>query len=369
MIASESVLLFPTAGLTISALDLINRPTAHDPEIVRKVAEVCSWWFQKQDELEITTSGSTGKPKVFTFSREAIKASIKRTATALNLKKGSTALLALDPSFIGGKMMILRALEEGLNLVCVPPSSNPLKLVSQQQPIDFAAFVPLQVEAILNDEETKEKFHHITSVIIGGATLHFSLRKKLESISAQTYLTFGMTETLSHIALMRISPENNSYTVLPEIKIEQDSRGCLVIDVPKISSSPIQTNDLVEIIDEHHFRWLGRMDNIINSGGLKFNPEILESRAEESIRTYFKNGSFMFTSLPDERLGNRIVLLIFDCPRPNFEDCLKITKALEGCLDPYERPKEIRWSKSQEKNPGGKLDRKLTLASSLKLWP
>ena len=369
MITSESVLLFPTAGLTISAVDLVHQTTSHKQEIVRKVAEVCSWWFNGTDHLEITTSGSTGKPKVLSFSREAIKGSIKRTTSALDLKKGSTALLALDVSFIGGKMMVLRALEEGFNLICVPPSSNPLKFIAQHQSINFAAFVPLQVEAILNDAETKEQFKHISTVIIGGATVNLALRKKLESISTKTYLTFGMTETLSHIALMRISPENNSYTVLPDIKVEQDTRGCLVIEIPHIGSTPIITNDLIEKIDDQHFRWLGRMDYVINSGGIKFNPEVLESKAENDIRAHLRNGSFIFTSLPDERLSNKIVLLIFDCPQPTIQDCLMITEVLENCLDPYERPKEIRWSQLQEKNPGGKLDRKLTLAASIKLWP
>lgn len=360
------IITFPAHSLKLTAEELILRDTSSDPEIIQKVADICKWWLESQLPMEITTSGSTGTPRKISFERTEIIGSIQLTVQALNLRSGMNCLLALDPGFIGGRMMILRSLEIGMNLICLQASSNPLKDINQ--PIDFTALVPLQLETILADSSLHSRLNSIQTILIGGAPMSHKLRKSAEQLETDIFLSFGMTETLSHIALQKIKPGSQFFKVLKGISISKDNRGCLIINTPTLKSAPIITNDLVDLTATDEFRWLGRYDRVINSGGIKISPEKLESYSEEIILSVLKSGDFFYSSIEDNRLGQKVVLILVRNIQPSNSDLEKMISDLRKKLSAFEFPKEILWVRENEKSAGGKTDRAKTLEKGKRIW-
>ncbi len=278
-------------------------------------------WFNADDYIVVKTSGSTGIPKQIKIKKIFMKNSALATGTFFNLNEKTTALLCLSPNYIAGKMMLIRALTLGWQLDIVNPSSHPL--VGSKKQYDFCAMVPLQVKNSLTE------LNRVKNLIIGGATVNFELQKQLQPLKTNVFETYGMTETISHIAIKPLNNCNKSlnFKILPNIKISQDGRGCLIIDAPKISDDKIITNDLVKIIDEKHFKWLGRADNIINSGGVKIIPEEVEQKLVS-----FLDFRFFIAGLPDNLLGEKVVLICEGKPK-------KIKKSFDDILTKFEKPK------------------------------
>lgn len=216
-------------------------------------------WFDNKEYIEMTTSGTTGAPKVVRLQKQAMIQSALATGDFFSLKPGNKTLLCLPVKFIAGKMMLVRSLILGLDLDIVEPSTEPLALNTTQY--DFVAMVPLQVQNSIEDLKNVKK------LIIGGAKMDSSLEEKLLPLKTEIYETYGMTETITHIVAKKVG--ENFFSVLPNVKINTDNRGCLAITVPTISEKPIITNDIVKIITENQFTFLGRIDNVINSGGVK----------------------------------------------------------------------------------------------------
>lgn len=267
------------------------------------------------------SSGSTGDPKSFTLSREAMLLSAQRTLRFFHLNRGERALLSLPVHYIAGKMMVVRALVGGLDLILTEPSSRPLQNLAGA--VDFAAMVPLQIEESLNHGDPLEM---VSKLIIGGGELHPATRGKLSSMAEpEVYETFGMTETYTHFALKRINgPEREPrFKLLEGVRVGLDHRGCLEVEVPGITSGPLVTNDLVEIDEKGDgFSWLGRLDNLINSGGIKIIPELLEEQAREII-----GQECLVLPEPDRKLGNRLVLLVeFEGADPPLEEWLDLLR-------------------------------------------
>lgn len=308
-------------------------------------------WQSGEESYMLHTSGSTGEPKALMVSRKSMIRSAQLTAQALGLKKGDTALLCMPLEFVAGKMMVVRSLVLGLNLVAVKPSSNPLRLVSTDNPVDFAAMTPMQVHESLNDETSSLILNRIRILIIGGAPVSKELEVKLKSHPGSVYETYGMTETLTHIALRRLNGNEQSeyFKILPGISISTDKRGCLVIQAPHLDQPSVVTNDLVEIIDANQFNWLGRADHVINSGGVKISPEQLEKKLEGKF-----NNRFVVSSLPDDRLGRKVVLVVEAGPgikpRINLDE-------ISDCLLPYEKPREVLFLEKFPETHTGKINR------------
>jgi O-succinylbenzoic acid--CoA ligase len=278
--------------------------------------------------------------------------SAELTAQALNLKKGDTALLCIPVDFVAGKMMLVRAMVLDLKLVFVKPASNPLKQLENEIQIDFAAMTPMQVLESLKDRESSEKLRNIKKLIIGGAPVSLQLEQELQQLPCEIFETYGMTETLTHIALRKINGENRSefFQVLTGIKIQTDERGCLVIHAPHLDQPLVITNDLADVGDDGSFRWLGRADNVINSGGIKIFPEQVERKLQHIITEQ----RFIITSLPDEKLGQKVVLVIEDSTSRNFEYSSRLINQI---LDHYEKPREIFFLKKFPLTPAGKIKR------------
>ena len=274
------------------------------------IEQFLSEWHNDSPTVIVHTSGSTGKPKPMRVEKRRMEASARITCRFLGLKEGDTALLCLPLDYIAGKMMVVRALTCGLRLVCVEPSSHPLagtfSLKEPEQRLTLAAMVPLQVYHSLRDSVERERLKAIRHLIIGGGAIDDAMAAELKDFPHAVWSTYGMTETLSHIALRRISGPDATdwYTPFEGVGLSQDSEGCLVIDAPAVHEGPLVTNDIAELRADGTFRILGRRDNVICSGGVKLQIEEIERRLHPYMPV-----PFMLTKTPDAKLGEQAVLL------------------------------------------------------------
>ncbi|WP_437372170.1 AMP-binding protein [Maribacter litoralis] len=346
---------FSIHGRTISFDDLTEVSYSlikEGEEFEKHIGEFLLDWIDDSQTLFVKTSGSTGQPKTISLKKEHMINSALATGSYFNLKPKSTALLCLPASYIAGKMMLVRAMVLGLNIHFLPPSSYPLEGVKDS--FDFGAMVPLQVGNSLS------KLHQVHKLIIGGAPISISIREELKGVDNSSYETYGMTETITHIA---IKPLNNKevkdtpFSVLPNVELTTDDRGCLVINAPKITDEIVRTNDVIELVSNSEFKWLGRIDNVINSGGVKLHPEHIEKVISKYIDT-----PFFVTGLPDEELGQKIVLVAENTTKQ------KIQKIIDFITDfkKFEKPKAILVSKEFQRTESGKVQRAKTLQQILK---
>ena len=311
-------------------------------------------WYGDHEFFEQQTSGSTGIPKTILIARKSMAASAKLTQQALDLKTGATALLCLDPNYIAGKMMIVRAFVTGMKLLAVEPSLNPFENHVSHQPIDFTALVPAQLIEILQSD-SQSRLNEIRNIIIGGASLNEQTIERVSQFRAHIFATYGMTETVSHIALQLINgPLKSEYfKILPGVKIHTDERGCLQIKTPFLSEE-IATNDIVEIKNPTEFKWLGRADNVINSGGVKIIPEVLEAQIQNVFSTMQIWNRYIVSSVPDPQFGNKLVLLVEGNMPIAVE---KVRSALQEVLPHYHVPKQILVGAIFVMTENGKINR------------
>ncbi len=315
-------------------------------------------WLGESSTVNVRTSGTTGKPKEIRIPKDKMIRSAQLTVKHLKIPARSSALLCLSCEHIAGKMMVVRAFAGGLNLITTEPASNPLKSADIGCRIDFAAFVPMQAQEMLRAKRSKMLFGQIRNALIGGAPVPYELRLQLRKMTNNVYETFGMTETISHVALKKLSNDrsqtaagDNRFTTLRGITVTKDTRNCLVILAPQISKNPIITNDIVEIKDGRNFKWLGRFDNMVNSGSIKLIPELLEEKIRGVVaRRYF------FKGMPDKKLGEKLALFIEGNEFP-AGDLRHLKKELSRMLGKYEIPKEIIFLPVFKTTASGKIIR------------
>lgn len=288
-------------------------------------------WFDNTDFVTVHTSGSTGKPKKIKMAKETMRSSARMTNDFFGLNASKKALLCLPASYIAGKMMLVRAIEGGFKLHTSEPVANPFKNTTEA--IDFVAITPYQLQYSIENL----KFVDVKNIIVGGGQISPQLVEKTEALSASIYETYGMTETASHIALRKINGKDKSefFSVLNGVSIKQDSNKCLIINAPQLVDKEINTNDIVEMIDENSFKWLGRIDNVINSGGVKIFPEEVEKKLSDFI-----TDNYFIASITDEIFGNKVILIIESEKYPDEKESLLIKKMYSG-LHKYEIPKHI----------------------------
>ena len=270
--------------------------------------EFLSEWNNDSLFVHVQTSGSTGAPKPMLAEKRRMLASARITNDFLGLREGDVALLCMSLDYIAGKMMVVRSIERGLKLITVEPSGHPLnhsQLAIDDCQIDFAAMVPLQVYNTLQVPEERTRLLQIRHLIIGGGAIDEALGAELKNFPNAVWSTYGMTETLSHIALRRLSgPEASDwYIPFPSVKVSLSEDGCLVIDAPEVCPERLVTNDIAEISPQG-FRILGRKDNVICSGGIKIQIEEVESRLRPFLRV-----PYLISKRPDPKFGEVSVLL------------------------------------------------------------
>ena len=316
-----------------------------DSSLRRAVEGFVEEWKNVASTIDVQTSGSTGRPKTIRLRKEHMEASARMTGNYLELKEGATALLCMSPETIAGKMMIVRSLVLGMELHVVDVCSTPLTEIAI--PIDFAAMVPLQVEGSL--KETPTTFRNIKKLIVGGGTVSETLKEKIVASGIGTWQTFGMTETISHVAMKKVSANRSYYRTLPGVEVSSHE-GCLVISAPHLGVENLETNDRIRLIDTSTFEWLGRKDFVINSGGIKIHPEQIEQRLEQLIRS-----PFFSVGIPDEQLGERHVI----CIEQKRQSLAK--SDFISTLEDYTTPKEIYYFDSFAYTKSGKINRLETI--------
>ena len=288
-------------------------------------------WLSESETIKVTTSGSTGTPKTLLLNKEYVKKSAEATNLFFNLKKGDKALLCLPVKYIAGKLMIVRALEGNYNLFCVEPSLTPS---FDETFIDFSAMTPAQVSSLLSKEQGRLLLDKLDKLIIGGDRISTLLDKKLQTINTKVWHTYGMTETITHIALRKVNGSEASewFSPMEHVSVLQQNQQ-LVINAPSIGVHQMVTNDVVEFNADGSFRVLGRTDNVVISGGIKLFPEIIEKKLEEVCKN-----SFYFSGVNDNTLGSKLVMYIESDNPIDVED---LKRTISMLLDKYEIPKDI----------------------------
>jgi len=326
----------------------------------KSTLKFCCDWLNHRQEFVIQTSGSTGSPKPITLFRDQMEASARQTIEALQLKAGETALVCLDTKYIAGQMMLVRSLLAGMNIMALEPSSNPFDKVKDLR-IDFVALVPYQLDNIIN--QAFVKLNQVRCAIIGGAAISQSLKEKIKESKCAIYATYGMTETLSHIALQRLNGKNKQdyFKAFPSVRLRRDDRGCLCINANYLKEEVI-TNDLVELLVERKFRWLGRIDNMINSAGVKVIPEKVELILNPILASFQIVNRFFIIGLPDEKLGTKVAVVI-EGPAFNKELQKEILFKAAKKLSKYELPKQFLFAVRFSETTTGKINRAATIAS------
>lgn len=325
-----------------------------------KLVNFINHWQQNKDFFQFFTSGSTGVPKSIDVSRRQIVASVLATSQFIGLKKSHITLLCLDPNFVASLMMAARSLVNNMDLVLTRPNSNPLK--SLDHSVDFASFVPVQIYKMI-EEGSIQLLANIKNVLIGGAPLSRSAFETLAKIDTNLYVTYGMTETVSHIALMPIKGDYNQayYEVLSGIKLGQDADGCLNINGRVTNDQLLQTNDIVEMINDSKFRWLGRRDHVINSGGIKIHPEELEKLIESQIKS-----DFMISWQPNDLLGSECILITESLELQN-DEFKQLQQLIVDRFSKYHSPKVVFSVYKFERTDSGKIKREATRQKALSL--
>ncbi|MEY3398701.1 MAG: hypothetical protein RL220_1295 [Bacteroidota bacterium] len=290
-------------------------------------------WLGPGSVMEVRTSGSTGEPRTMELSKEMMTHSARTTASVLGLPAASRVLLCLPSEYIAGKMMIIRALVNRWQLTWIKPSEDPFAGI--RQTFDLTALTPVQTLACLASEDSM--FHRLKCCLIGGQRISGPLTAALQSSKVRCIETYGMTETASHIALREINGPSQSdfFAPLPGVSLSLDDRSCLVIDAPRWNLHNLITNDVVESGQGGGFRFVGRADFVINSGGIKIHPEQLERKVRHLIQ-----GRYFVMGIPDDKRGEKVALFI-ESEEPESIDVLKLISAFREELNPFERPRFI----------------------------
>ncbi|MDQ2773057.1 MAG: AMP-binding protein [Bacteroidota bacterium] len=326
-----------------------------------RVLDFVRQWLNGTQEFVLHTSGSTGTPSAITLRRRQLEASARRTADFFDLGPGDRALVCLNCEYIGGLMMLVRGLERNVHLTIVEPHADPFADVAAEAEFDFAAFVPLQLKAALAAGRAP-RLDKMKAFLIGGAPADAALTLELQPLKAAAWLTYGMTETCSHVALRRLNgpAASSSFRVLPGIAAAQDERGCLTLRGDVTDDQLIVTNDVVRLLDGHTFEWLGRADFVINSGGVKVPAEKVELVLDVALAEIGASRRCFVAGQPDARLGQAVTAFIEGEALKDAQET-RLKSLLAERLGRYEQPRQLRYVPAFAATPNGKLDRAATL--------
>ena len=312
-----------------------------------KFYEFLESWFDNKDYVVGHTSGSTGKPKEIHLQKSDMLQSARMTNSFFGLGRGCRFLLCLSPDYIAGKMMIVRAIEAGAEIVEERPSNRPLAEYDGL-PFDFVAVVPSQAQYLA---EHPDRLRFVRTVIVGGGVVSEKLRAMLAEKGVEAYSTYGMTETCSHVALSKISMTLQPFKALPFITFAKDGRDCLVINAPEMSFKRLVTNDVVELVDSTTFYWKGRYDNVINTGGIKVFPEEIEPRLAPLLQC-----RYYIASRLSEKWGEEVVLVVEGGDLSDVEKT-GLLQRFKAVLPVYSVPKDIVSVPAFKETSSGKVIR------------
>tara|TARA_Y100000385_G_scaffold182253_1_gene188237 strand:- start:1722 stop:2771 length:1050 start_codon:yes stop_codon:yes gene_type:complete len=333
--------------------DIFNISENELNKIDTEIIKFLEFWKSNKETLFIQTSGSTGKPKKIEIKRNAIINSAKATLDYFKIKENSKFHCCLPTKYIGGKMMLVRAFINKAEIILTKPTKNVTSELKEK--IDFSAMTSMQVENSIHEKG----FKHIKKLIIGGGPISNQLLEKIENQSTKCYQTFGMTETVSHIAIRELnnSKIDDPYECLNHVKISTNKSGVLIINSTKLNIESLTTNDLVQLTGNEQFKYIGRSDNIINSGGIKVHPETLEKEIEKIL----KCKDFFIDKIDDIDLGEKIIIIALKTIEKE-----KLKKALGEINDQKIVPKSILFCNHFYYTPNNKINRKKSKFEALK---
>lgn len=323
----------------------------------KSVYDFARAWLDGQKTFTINTSGSTGTPKEITLSRRQMVTSACLTGQVLDLPKGTRALVCLNVNYIAGMMMLVRGLQLDWQLTIVNPGINPLLDVPKKAVFDFVALVPIQLTAILQDTTTRGRAEELGKILLGGAPVSEILLQEIQFLKIPIFQSYGMTETVSHVALRRLDGDalQNNYQFLPGIEFGIDARNCLYLRGAVTNNELVQTNDLVEINSSNSFHWLGRVDSVINSGGVKISLDKIDRVVGEILREMDIAIEYFCWHEPDEKLGQKLVLFLEEEPLVLNKKAL--LEKISDRVKRYETPKGVYFAKEFKRTPTAKIDK------------
>ena len=333
------------------------------PASGQQVLTTARAWLRQQQQFTLYTSGSTGSPKAIEITRPQIQRSVQQTVTFLGLKPGDRLLNPLSVSYVAGFMMVMRGLVHDMPVIQVQPARQPIPDWLLSNPPAITALVPLQFKAIAEaSAEHRNFFRQTGAILIGGGPLSQELEETARQTGATVYHTYGMTETLTHVAIRKVSPEPWHYfQAMPGTSFRQDEQERLIIDTP-LWNKPVNTNDRVRLLDQHYFQWLGRADFVINSGGYKIQTEQVEYQIASTIAAYeLSLPNFFLASVPDSALGERAILIVESSSAFLDAQQHQLDQALRAYLPRYAVPKDYYATPAFAYTHSGKLDRATTL--------
>lgn len=348
---------------TVDKLKLFCKEKIGDPQVENWEKEIYLFLaelFSSSQTINVSTSGSTGLPKKIVLQKKHLIASAKTTLSFFDLKKDDSIWLCLPVKYIAGKMMIVRSVVGGLNLLYSKPGSMPL--YEKETDVDFTAMVPNQVFEMLDSTEGLKQLSKIDKLLVGGSELSGELEEiLLNTSSVNAWHSYGMTETIAHIAMRKLSRGNKKriFSLLPGISVRINKKDQLIIDAPSIGVIDLVTNDIANILADGSFLIIGRADTVIISGGVKLFPEIIEGKIKKLIP-----GNFFIGSVPDEKLGEKLTLFMESSPVDNqLNELLK--EDLHNELKKFEMPREIIYLPTFLRTITGKIKRREIIARYL----
>jgi O-succinylbenzoic acid--CoA ligase len=355
MVISEPLHLdFSLPNTLDTVRDLLKKCQKQDPFYASLL--FCEEWLSGKKEFYFHTSGSTGKPQSMRVNRRRIVASIESTASFLDLKKEGMVFICLNTQFTGGKMLLARALHLGLQAEIVRPTNQPFRFLGNKSYV-LTSFLPSQLFHLFQQNISFEFLSNIENIFIGGAPLHNELLEKLSKLEkCRVFETFGMTETLSHIALKNLNGRDGAssyFKKMPDIILQTNDASCLMVKGKVTANKWLETKDVVQLIDANHFIWKGRIDNVINSGGVKLYPEDIEQEIAPFFSKLGHAFDYFITSIPDKMLGECLVLVV-EGKEFHTENLLKQFKQE---FPAYHVPKKILFKPKFERTETGKVKR------------
>jgi O-succinylbenzoic acid--CoA ligase len=304
--------------------------------------------------LEVKTSGTTGIPKRLTIVKDDLIASALLTGETFGLKEGDRVLHCLPTNFIAGKMMLVRAMVLGLDLHIVDPKGSVLDNLATHDRFRFAAMIPLQLHRAMQEDRDRVE-RQFDTILLGGGPVSMALIEDIRELNVKVYQGYGSTETVTHVAMRRLNGPTRSdrYHAIGRVSFYKDDRDCLIVRTPHLSTKQHITNDLVTVLDEHSFRWRGRIDNVILSGGKKIFPEQLEERTG-GLLPY----PHFFMGIPHDKLGQAVALVI-ETEQPDPGAVQEVVEILQNILHPHEMPRRVSATRKIMRTRTGKIVRRV----------
>ncbi len=340
---------------TFEQIKLAGATLINDP-LFNPSFSLIQQWLNGAEEFTFSTSGSTGIPKPIHLTRAQLMASALGTIETLALTSSEHVLVCMNTQFIGGAMLLIRALVLNAEITLMEPGSHPLSLIATNHPFTLASFAPLQVFPLLsNQHHEREKLNRFKTILVGGAPIHPSLETELSALDTRVFHTYGMTETVSHIALKQLGTDK-FYTVLSNVQIKADANQCLMICCAATNNQWIHTKDVVQLFPNKQFTIIGRLDDVINSGGIKVWPQQVENAIRQETGNRLTN--ICVLGLPDEQLGQKVIALLEGDAEMDLED---LKNRLTKHLSRYQIPKHFFTLQAFSYTPTGKTDKTKTL--------